>query len=136
MALMATNNTLAIEQEDQETNETDGNNENSVNTQLLPSLQQGSTCQVNNVKATALTTKPPVLFTEGTLITAMKSVANLVTDPKIKQKLRETTGIGTEATRSNIISGLIEKGYIIKKKSKLLASEAAHSLIKNVPQVI
>lgn len=66
----------------------------------------------------------------------MKSVANLVTDPKIKQKLRETTGIGTEATRSNIISGLIEKGYIIKKKSKLLASEAAHSLIKNVPQVI
>lgn len=136
MVLMATNNTLAIEQEDQETNETDGNNENSVNTQLLPPLQQGSTCQVNNVKATALTTKPPALFTEGTLITAMKSVANLVTDPKIKQKLRETTGIGTEATRSNIISGLIEKGYIIKKKSKLLASEVAHSLIKNDPQVI
>ena len=37
----------------------------------------------------------------------MKGVAKLVTDPRLKQKLKETTGIGTEATRANIIGGLL-----------------------------
>jgi DNA topoisomerase-3 len=45
----------------------------------------------------------------------MKGVAKLVTDPRLKQKLKDTTGIGTEATRANIISGLIGRGYLVKK---------------------
>lgn len=45
----------------------------------------------------------------------MKGVAKLVTDPHLKQKLKETTGIGTEATRANIINGLLGRSYLIKK---------------------
>lgn len=133
MVIIGNNKPLDIDQDESENTEAD---ENSSNIQVLPPLQEGSLCKIENAKLIALTTKPPALYTEGTLITAMKSVANLVADPKIKQKLRETTGIGTEATRSSIISELIKKNYIIKKKSKLYGSEAAHSLIRNVPSVI
>ena len=59
----------------------------------------------------ALKTLPPKPYTQGELIKAMKTVAKFVTDPRLKQKLRDTTGIGTEATRANIINGLIGRGY-------------------------
>lgn len=49
----------------------------------------------------------PKPFTEGDLIKAMKNVAKLVQDPLLKQKLKDTTGIGTEATRAGIIQGLL-----------------------------
>src|SRR5690606_22640454 len=39
-------------------------------------------------------------------------IAREIIDPRLKQKLKDTTGIGTEATRANIISGLIARGYI------------------------
>src|SRR3546814_15111671 len=57
-----------------------------------------------------LKTLPPRPFTQGELVKAMKSVAKLVSDPRLKQKLKDTVGIGTEATRANIINGLLTRG--------------------------
>jgi DNA topoisomerase-3 len=59
-----------------------------------------------------------------------------VTDPRLKQKLKDTTGIGTEATRANIISGLIARGYLVKKGRSIRASDAAFTLIDAVPAAI
>ena len=81
-------------------------------------------------------TAAPKPLTEGDLIKAMKNVAKLVNDPRLKQKLRDTTGIGTEATRAGIIKGLIERGYLLKKQRALMASAAAHTLIEAVPAAI
>ncbi|MCH3703344.1 DNA topoisomerase, partial [Campylobacter lari] len=69
-------------------------------------------------------------------IKAMKTVAKFVTDPRLKQKLRDTTGIGTEATRANIINGLIGRGYLVKKGRAVRASDAAFTLIDAVPSAI
>ena len=66
----------------------------------------------------------------------MKTVAKFVTDPRLKQKLRDTTGIGTEATRANIINGLIGRGYLVKKGRAVRASDAAFTLIDAVPSAI
>jgi DNA topoisomerase III len=66
----------------------------------------------------------------------MKGVAKLVTDPRLKQKLKDTTGIGTEATRANIISGLLARGYLLKKGRAIRASDAAFTLIDAVPAAI
>ena len=66
----------------------------------------------------------------------MKTVAKFVTDPRLKQKLRDTTGIGTEATRANIINGLIGRGYPVKKGRAVRASDAAFTLIDAVPSAI
>src|SRR3546814_15403622 len=66
----------------------------------------------------------------------MKTVAKFVTDPRLKQKLRDTTGIGTEATRANTINGLIGRGYLVKKGRAVRASDAAFTLIDAVPSAI
>lgn len=104
--------------------------------QALPALSQGQLCEVSSVNLKALQTQPPKPFTEGDLIKAMKNVARLVDDPRLKQKLKDTTGIGTEATRAGIIQGLIERGYLIKQGKILSASPAGFSLIDAVPRAI
>ncbi|MDR0770547.1 MAG: DNA topoisomerase III [Burkholderiales bacterium] len=104
--------------------------------QELPELRKDMSCAVNDVTVNAQKTSPPALFTEGTLIEAMKSVAKLVTDPRLKQKLKETTGIGTNATRAGIIKGLIDRGFVVKKGRSLVASDAARALIGMVPPAI
>lgn len=104
--------------------------------QVLPVLQQGTQCAVDDVELKPMRTAAPKPLTEGDLIKAMKNVAKLVNDPRLKQKLRDTTGIGTEATRAGIIKGLIDRGYLLKKKRALMASAAAHTLIEAVPTAV
>lgn len=121
---------------DNETEEDTEQSENKGQTQVLPPLQEGLVCKINAVDCQAKKTTAPPLYNEGTLVMAMKSVAKLIDDPKIKQKLRETTGIGTQATRSNIIKKLKDQKLITKQRGKLIATEAGHSLIKAVPSAI
>jgi DNA topoisomerase-3 len=104
--------------------------------QTLPSLREGQTCAIHDLIFKDLWTQPPKPFTEGDLIKAMKNVAKLVDNPKLKQKLKDTTGIGTEATRAGIIQGLLERGYLTKQGKALAATPAAFSLIDAVPRAI
>ncbi|VVN70480.1 DNA topoisomerase III [Pseudomonas fluorescens] len=110
--------------------------EPSQKSQVLPVLQQGTQCAVDDVELKSMRTTAPKPLTEGDLIKAMKNVAKLVKHPRLKQKLRDTTGIGTEATRAGIIKGLIDRGYLLKKKRALTASAAAHTLIEAVPAAV
>ncbi|WP_260961303.1 DNA topoisomerase III [Pseudomonas citri] len=104
--------------------------------QILPALAEGNDCSVDEVTPKDLWTQPPKPFTEGDLIKAMKNVAKLVADPLLKQKLKDTTGIGTEATRASIIQGLLDRGYLVKTGKALSATPAAFSLIDAVPRAI
>ncbi|WP_434601198.1 DNA topoisomerase III [Pseudomonas sp. Z4-7] len=104
--------------------------------QTLPPLAEGRDCNVDEVIPKDLWTQPPKPFTEGDLIKAMKNVAKLVEDPLLKQKLKDTTGIGTEATRASIIQGLLDRGYLVKNGKALSATPAAFSLIDAVPRAI
>ncbi|MFB8828920.1 DNA topoisomerase III [Azotobacter sp. CWF10] len=104
--------------------------------QALPALHEGQDCVVDEVTLKDLWTQPPKPYTEGDLIKAMKNVAKLVDDPRLKQKLKDTTGIGTEATRAGIIQGLIDRGYLVKQGKALAATPAAFSLIDAVPRPI
>lgn len=110
--------------------------ETAQRSQILPSLSNGMRCGVEQVELKALKTLPPKPYTQGELIKAMKGVARLVTDPRLKQKLKETTGIGTEATRANIINGLLGRNYLLKKGRAIRASDAAFTLIDAVPAAI
>ncbi|WP_263263786.1 DNA topoisomerase III [Pseudomonas sp. RIT-PI-S] len=104
--------------------------------QPLPPLAADDACPVREVQLKNNWTQPPKPFTEGDLISAMKNVARLVEDPKLKQKLKETTGIGTEATRAGIIQGLLDRGYLHKVGKALNASAAGCSLVDAVPRAI
>lgn len=108
----------------------------SSRSQTLPPLANGMRCAIEQVELKALTTQPPRPYTQGELIKAMKGVAKLVSDPRLKQILKDTTGIGTEATRASIIQGLIARSYLIKKGRAVRASDAAFTLIDAIPAAI
>ncbi|MBX8588634.1 DNA topoisomerase III [Pseudomonas cichorii] len=110
--------------------------EGKARSQTLPPLQNASRCQIQGSELKALQTQPPKPYTEGDLIKAMKNVAKWVEDPRLKQKLKETTGIGTEATRAGIIQGLIDRGYLNKKNKAVRASDVAFNLIDAVPRAV
>lgn len=112
--------------------EADGN-EPVEQTQRLPTLRESAAVALTETTVNAQRTQPPKPYTEGTLVKAMKTIANQVDDPRLKQKLKDSCGLGTEATRAAIIQGLIDHGYLTKKKRSLVASAAAHTLIEAVP---
>ena len=116
--------------------ESDADDGDAQRSQVLPALRARLSCQVGHVEMKALKTLPPKPYTQGELVKAMKGVARLVTDPRLKQKLKDTTGIGTEATRANIISGLLGRGYLLQKGRAIRASDAAFTLIDTVPAAI
>lgn len=79
-------------------------------------------------------TQPPKHYTEGTLITAMKNVGGTSDNKENKDILKETEGIGTEATRANVIETLKKQEYITIQKKNILVTEKAKTLceiIKN-----
>ena len=104
--------------------------------QALPRLASGTRCRVTGLDLQALKTRAPKPYSQGELIQAMKGVARLVSDPKLKKTLRDTTGIGTEATRASIIQGLIRRGYLRKSGRAVRASDMAHTLIDALPAAI
>ena len=111
-------------------------NEDDDAPQALPTLKQGQICQISETEIKTLQTSPPNHFTEVTLLTAMENAARFVTDERLKQRLRETEGLGTEATRAGTIQGLIDKGFLQKKGKSLLATEAAMMLMDSLPTML
>lgn len=104
--------------------------------QELPQLIKGAACPVAAAEAVAKQTKPLARFTEGTLIAAMKNVAKLVTDARLKQILKETSGLGTEATRAGIIKTLLERGFLQKRKKNLISTDMGRALIDALPEPV
>lgn len=119
-----------------EQDEFEAGSDSKENAQHLPSLTEDDYCFIQKADCLSLKTKPPKQYTQGELLKAMKGVAKFVSDPRLKQKLKETTGIGTEATRASIIEGLIDRKYLLKKGRVLVSSDAAKTLIDAVPPAI
>ena len=78
----------------------------------------------------------PKRFTEGTLLTAMANSHRFVSDPEFKEKLKEIKGIGTPATRSTIIAGLIDNGFLSLDGKSLRPTALGEELVKHIPSII
>lgn len=95
----------------------------------LPKMQTGDPVQGQGGQVQAKQTKPPARFTDGSLIDAMSNIHKFVEDPAARAKLRETSGLGTEATRASIIEGLLHRQYLQKKGKQLMSTPKGRSLI-------
>ncbi len=105
--------------------------------QSLPAMTQSETAKAASLEVASKMTKPPAYFTEGTLIQAMKNIGRSVTDPKLKAVLRETSGIGTEATRASILETLFEREFIEKKgKKNIISTAKGRQLIDALPDSV
>jgi DNA topoisomerase III len=83
--------------------------------QTLPALTDGESAVLTEPKVEAKRTMPPPRYNEGTLIDAMQNAWRFVKDKAIRDRLKEAKGIGTPATRAEIIKGL--------KRQNLLAAD-------------
>ncbi|MGQ0701394.1 MAG: DNA topoisomerase [Panacagrimonas sp.] len=104
----------------------------------LPPLKQGDAVLCSRAEVEHKQTRPPARYTEGTLIQAMKSVGRQVQDAKLRQVLKENSGIGTEATRAAIIETLLTRNYIERqgKKKQLNSTPKGQTLIAAVPESV
>lgn len=102
----------------------------------IPNLQTNQTVLHTNQRIEAKQTKPPARFTEGTLIDAMKNVGKFVTDTAFKKILKETAGIGTEATRAAILETLFRREYLTKHGKQLISTQKGRALIALLPDVV
>ena len=85
--------------------------------QTLPPIVENEEAEVE-LKSMEKETQPPKPYTEGTLITAMKTAGKTLDNDEAQEILKEVEGIGTEATRANIIENLKQKHYIEVNKTK------------------
>lgn len=95
----------------------------------LPLLEKGETGIVKKVNVKESKTQPPKRYTEGQLITLMKTAGKHIEDKELEKVLDETEGLGTEATRAGIITILKSRKYIEIKKNLVYATAKAKILI-------
>ncbi len=99
---------------------------------LLPLLAEGQIGQVTEVKAKEGKTQPPKRYTEGQLITLMKTAGKYLDNEELEKVLNKTEGLGTEATRAGIITMLKDRNYIEVEKNVVYATKKAQILIEAI----
>lgn len=99
----------------------------------LPALTVGQTLHCLQGELIEKQTQPPKHFTDATLLAAMTGIARYVTDPVIRKVLKDTDGLGTEATRAGIIELLFKRGYLQRQGKQILATATGKALIAALP---
>ena len=99
----------------------------------LPNLMEGEVLPLVDAEITEHKTKPKPLYTEATLLSAMENAGREVEDVESKKAMAEC-GIGTPATRANIIETLILRDYIRREKKAIVPTEkglAVYEIVKD-----
>lgn len=94
----------------------------------LVAVQPNETVATRDILLKALQTKPPARFNEATLLSAMEGAGKLVDDENLRDAMKER-GLGTPATRAQIIENLIAEHYLYREGRELIPSAKAFSLI-------
>ncbi len=102
----------------------------------LPAIEKGEQGKVVSSEVTEGKTQPPKRFTEGQLITMMKTAGKHLDDESLEKILKDTEGLGTEATRAGIITMLKDRKYIDVVKNQVFATEKGMLLIDSIGDAV
>lgn len=116
-----------LEKED-DSEKTEGNSS-------LPPMNDGDVFTVNGAEVKTKKTQPPKPYTEDTLLSSMESAGRNIADETLKEAMKNS-GLGTPATRANIIENLIKSGYIERQKKQLIPTDTAYTFIELVNEDI
>jgi len=108
--------------------------DNEFSSKKLPNVAKGDQVSCIDAKLDEKQTSPPKHFTDATLLAAMTGIARYVSNPEIKKVLRETDGLGTEATRAGIIELLFKRQFLTRKGKEIRATDVGRQLINSLPQ--
>ena len=103
---------------------------------VMPTLKQGDAVDCTDTNISDKQTSPPKRFNDASLLAAMTGISRYVNDPEIRKTLRETDGLGTEATRAGIIELLFTRNYLIRKGKEIHATDIGLQLIKSLPDCV
>lgn len=98
----------------------------------IPEYAEGSSFTADNITVKEVKTQPKKHFTDKTLLSVMKNIDNRIEDKALKSAVSER-GIGTSATRAEIIKQLIEAEYVERKGKQLIATAFGRELINSLP---
>lgn len=107
------------------------NEDEDEKTQSLPQIHKGERYNIIDTKLTTGKTKPPARFTEATLLSAMEHPS--VSDKQLNKVLTETSGLGTPATRADIIEKLFSAFYVERHDKEIVPTKKGFQLIELVP---
>lgn len=111
----------------------DEDDEDGENAHQLPSLSQGAPVFLKDIKVINGKTKPPARYNEATLLTAMENPTGQVDDGKLRDALKSAGGLGTPATRADIIEKLFDSFCIERKGKEIIPTSKGRQLINIVP---
>jgi len=98
------------------------------NDKAIVAVAKGEGAKTEAVEVKENVTKPPARFNEGTLLSAMEGAGKLIDDEELREAMSER-GLGTPATRAQVIEGLIFEGYLIRQGRDLIVTAKGLSLI-------
>ena len=101
--------------------------------QDLPEIRQGVQLDVLNTKIISGKTRPPARYTEATLLSAMENPVAQIEDKNLKKVIATTSGLGTPATRADIIEKLFDNFSIERVGKEIHPTAKGKQLIKIVP---
>jgi len=100
----------------------------------VPALPKGTELTCREGIISDKQTEPPKHFTEATLLQAMTGIARFVKDQELKKILRETDGLGTEATRAGIIETLMTRQLLTRSGKSIFSTPAGRGLVAALPE--
>lgn len=104
--------------------------------QILPPLSVGDEVFLSDIKVDEKETQPPKRYTDATLIRAMENAGRNIAEVNLKKALHDC-GLGTEATRAEIVSSLMKNGFADRKGRYILPTEkGCHLIEKTNPALV
>ena len=101
--------------------------------QSLPNVKKGDALKIISVKLINGKTKPPARYNEATLLSAMENPGRFMDDKSLRETMESTSGLGTPATRADIIEKLFDSFYMERKGKEIAPTSKGIQLVGLVP---
>jgi DNA topoisomerase-3 len=107
-------------------------NEDEPEEENLPLVEKGDPAKVEETKTVEKMTEPPPQYTEALLLKDMTNPSQRVSEEELQKIFKGNVGLGTQATRAQIIETILKRGYVLREKKHLIASDKGCFLIDSL----
>jgi DNA topoisomerase-3 len=126
---------ILFERKDNKSMDITGEQGDKVLNATLPTIKKGEHLLCTQGELIEKQTTPPKPFDDATLLAAMTGIARYVDDAALRAILKESDGLGTEATRAGIIELLFKREFLYRSGRQIRASDAGKGLIDGLPDI-